>query len=40
VALVAAHRWLEERGYGILLYDAYRPWTITKLFWDLTPADK
>ncbi len=40
VALVAAHRWLKERGYGILVYDAYRPWTITKLFWDLTPADK
>ena len=22
------------------MYDAYRPWTITKLFWDITPADK
>ena len=40
VALVAAHRWLKGRGYGIVVYDAYRPWTITKLFWDLTPADK
>lgn len=39
-ALLAAHRWLKERGYGILVYDAYRPWTITKLFWDITPADK
>jgi zinc D-Ala-D-Ala dipeptidase len=39
-AVVAAHRWLKDRGYGILVYDAYRPWTITKLFWDITPADK
>jgi zinc D-Ala-D-Ala dipeptidase len=39
-ALLAAHRWLKERGYGVLVYDAYRPWTITKLFWDITPADK
>jgi D-alanyl-D-alanine dipeptidase len=39
-ALVSAHRWLRERGYGLLVYDAYRPWAITKLFWDVTPADK
>ena len=39
-ALLAAHRWLKEQGYGILVYDAYRPWAITKLFWDITPADK
>jgi zinc D-Ala-D-Ala dipeptidase len=39
-ALVAAHRWLKDRGFGVLVYDAYRPWTITKLFWDITPADK
>ena len=39
-ALLAAHRWLKERGYGVLVYDAYRPWAITKLFWDITPADK
>jgi D-alanyl-D-alanine dipeptidase len=39
-ALVAAHRWLKEQGYGLLIYDAYRPWTVTKLFWDITPPDK
>jgi len=39
-ALLAAHRWLKDRGHGLLVYDAYRPWTITKLFWDITPADK
>lgn len=39
-ALIAAHRWLKSRGYGLLVYDAYRPWAVTKLFWDVTPADK
>jgi zinc D-Ala-D-Ala dipeptidase len=36
-ALVAAHRWLRERGYGLLVYDGYRPWSVTKLFWDIAP---
>ena len=39
-ALLAAHRWLKPQGYGLLIYDAYRPWAVTKLFWDITPADK
>ncbi len=36
-ALARAHRALRERGYGLLVFDGYRPWTVTKLFWDLTP---
>ena len=39
-ALMAVHRWLKERGYGLLVYDAYRPWSVTKLFWDITPPEK
>jgi CubicO group peptidase (beta-lactamase class C family)/D-alanyl-D-alanine dipeptidase len=39
-ALARAHRWLKERGYGLLIHDAYRPWYVTKMFWDATPADK
>ncbi|MGD8869396.1 MAG: M15 family metallopeptidase, partial [Gemmatimonadales bacterium] len=39
-ALVRAHRALRERGYGLLIHDAYRPWYVTKMFWDATPADK
>ncbi len=39
-ALVRAHRALKERGYGVMVFDGYRPWRVTKLFWDLTPADK
>jgi CubicO group peptidase (beta-lactamase class C family)/D-alanyl-D-alanine dipeptidase len=39
-ALVRVHRALQERGYGLLIHDAYRPWYVTKMFWDATPADK
>jgi len=35
-ALVAAHRDLARHGYGLLIHDGYRPWAITKLFWDMT----
>ena len=36
-ALVAAHRELGAHGYGLLIHDGYRPWAVTKLFWDVTP---
>jgi sialidase-1 len=39
-ALVRAHRSLREKGYGLLVFDGYRPWGVTKLFWDLTPPSK
>ena len=35
-SLLKAHRELQKRGYGLLIHDGYRPWTITKLFWDMT----
>ena len=35
-ALVAAHKELAGHGYGLLIHDGYRPWAITKLFWDMT----
>jgi D-alanyl-D-alanine dipeptidase len=35
--VVRAHRALRPRGYGLLLFDGYRPWRITKMMWDLTP---
>ena len=34
-ALRRAHRALARHGYGLLIHDGYRPWTITKAFWDL-----
>jgi zinc D-Ala-D-Ala dipeptidase len=39
-ALLRAHRELIKQGYGILVFDAYRPWYVTKIFWDATPPDK
>jgi len=38
-ALVRAHRKLGDQGYGILVHDAYRPWHVTKMFWDATPEE-
>jgi D-alanyl-D-alanine dipeptidase len=39
-ALVQAGRVLHAQGYGLLVHDAYRPWYVTKMFWDATPDDK
>ncbi len=36
-ALLRAQRWLAARGYGLLIHDAYRPWYVTRMFWDATP---
>ncbi len=36
-ALVRAHAALKKRGLGIIIYDGYRPWAVTKMFWDATP---
>jgi len=33
-ALVRANRALKGKGYGALVFDGYRPWSVTKLFWD------
>jgi CubicO group peptidase (beta-lactamase class C family)/D-alanyl-D-alanine dipeptidase len=39
-ALVRVQRALEDKGYGLVVFDGYRPWAVTKLFWDITPEDK
>jgi len=39
-ALVRVQRTLAHDGYGLLIHDAYRPWYVTKIFWDATPSDK
>lgn len=36
-AVVRAHRELEKYGYGLMIHDGYRPWFVTKIFWDATP---
>lgn len=37
-ALLRAHRKLRALGYGLLIHDGYRPWYVTKMFWDGTPV--
>src|SRR5882672_4355413 len=39
-AVVRVNRKLRAQGYGLLVHDAYRPWYVTKVFWDATPDDK
>jgi D-alanyl-D-alanine dipeptidase len=39
-ALARINRSLRKEGYGLLVHDGYRPWSVTKLFWDSTPEDK
>jgi zinc D-Ala-D-Ala dipeptidase len=38
-ALVRVERSLAAQGYGLLVYDAYRPWYVTRVFWDAMPPD-
>jgi len=37
--LIEAKNDLKELGYGIIIYDAYRPWFVTKMFWEGTPEN-
>jgi D-alanyl-D-alanine dipeptidase len=39
-ALVRVSRKLKATGYGLLVHDGYRPWYVTKVFWDASPQDK
>ena len=39
-AVVRVNRKLKKQGLGLVIFDGYRPWTITKLFWEVTPEDK
>lgn len=38
-AVVRANARLKKRGLGLLVHDAYRPWHVTKMFWDATPDE-
>jgi len=38
-ALKRAHEKLAKAGFGLLIHDGYRPWFVTRMFWDGTPAE-
>jgi len=40
LALVRVQQSLRPLGFGLLVKDAYRPWSVTKKFWDETPPAK
>lgn len=40
LALVRANAKMKKHGYGIVVYDGYRPWSITKMFWQVSPKSK
>jgi D-alanyl-D-alanine dipeptidase len=39
-ALMRANQKLRAQGYGVVVFDGYRPWSVTKIFWDATPEDR
>jgi zinc D-Ala-D-Ala dipeptidase len=39
-ALLRIHKTLKKKGLGLVIFDGYRPWSVTKLFWEVTPEDK
>lgn len=39
-ALGRVARALARQGLGLLVHDGYRPWYVTKIFWDATPPDE
>jgi D-alanyl-D-alanine dipeptidase len=38
-AVVRVHQALAEHGLGLVIYDGYRPWYVTKMFWEATPIE-
>ncbi len=39
-ALARVRRSLAAEGYSLLVHDAYRPWYVTKIFWDAMPVEQ
>jgi D-alanyl-D-alanine dipeptidase len=39
-SVLRVQRQLKPLGYGLLVHDGYRPWFVTRTFWECTPQDK
>jgi len=39
-AIIRVHKKLKKKNLGLMIFDGYRPWAVTKIFWDVTPEDK
>ena len=38
--LIKVNKELKNFGYGLLVFDGYRPWSVTKIFWDELEPEK
>jgi D-alanyl-D-alanine dipeptidase len=38
--LLRAHASLKHHGFGLLVFDAYRPLSVTRIFWEELPPEK
>ncbi|MGI8669619.1 MAG: M15 family metallopeptidase [Aridibacter sp.] len=39
-SLVRVHQKLREKNLGLIIFDGYRPWSVTKLFWEVVREDQ
>ncbi|MBV9216926.1 MAG: M15 family metallopeptidase [Acidobacteria bacterium] len=39
-ALLKVHKALKREGLGLVIFDGYRPWAITELFWEVVRPDQ
>jgi D-alanyl-D-alanine dipeptidase len=39
-ALIRVHKKLKKDGLGLVIFDGYRPWSITKLFWEVVKPEE
>lgn len=39
-ALLRVQKKLKKQNLGLMIFDGYRPWSVTKIFWDVTPEEK
>ena len=39
LALARVHKSLEKQGLGLMVFDGYRPWWVTHVFWHATPRE-
>lgn len=38
-AVARASQELHKQGFGLMIHDSYRPWYVTRMFWDGTPQE-
>ncbi len=39
-SLVRVHQKLKEKNLGLVIFDGYRPWSVTKLFWEVVAENQ